>query len=117
MNVSNTNLLNSLVLIFMGFWGFLELSSPTALIPAFFGAILLICYLITKFKPSLNKLFAHIAVTFTILILISLVVVRLPKSIDDGGIGLLRVISMISTSSLALIIFIKSFVDARFKSK
>ena len=50
MNVSNTNLLNSLVLIIMGFWGFLELSSPTALIPAVFGIILLICYLISKNK-------------------------------------------------------------------
>ena len=115
MNVSNTNLLNSLVLIIMGFWGFLELSSPTALIPAVFGVILLICYLISKTKPSLNKLFAHIAVTFTILILIALVLVRLPKSIDDGGVGLIRVISMISTSTLALIIFIKSFIDARIR--
>jgi len=39
----------------------------------------------------------------------------LPKSIDDGGVGLIRVISMISTSTLALIIFIKSFIDARIR--
>ncbi len=70
---------------------------------------------LAKTKPSLNKLFAHIAVTFTILILIALVLVRLPKSIDDGGVGLIRVISMISTSTLALVIFIKSFIDSRIR--
>tara|TARA_B100000902_G_scaffold132901_1_gene131420 strand:+ start:1262 stop:1612 length:351 start_codon:yes stop_codon:yes gene_type:complete len=115
MNVSKANLLNSIVLIIMGFWGFIELSSPTALIPALFGIVLLTCYFIARSKPSLNKLFAHISVTFTLLILIALIGVRLPKSLDDGGIGLLRVVSMISTSSFAFLIFIKSFIDARIK--
>ena len=38
---------------------------------------------------------------------------RLPKSIEDGGIGLVRVILMISTSVLAMVYFVKSFIDAR----
>ena len=113
MNVSRANLINSIVLITMGFWGFIELSSPTALIPSVFGFILLICYFLSKLKPNLNKLLAHIVVLFTLLILISLTGVRLPTSIEDGGIGLLRVLAMISTSTYALIIFIKSFIDAR----
>ena len=113
MSVSKANLINSVTLIFMGLWGFIELSSPTALIPSIFGIILLICYLLSKSKPKLNKLLAHIAVLFTLLILVSLVGVRLPTSIEDGGIGLFRVLAMISTSSYTFIIFIKSFIDAR----
>ena len=41
---------------------------------------------------------------------------RLPKSIDQGGVGLFRVIAMISTSLLAMTAFIKSFIKNR-KSK
>ena len=113
MSVSKANLINSAVLILMGLWGFIELSSPTALIPSIFGIILLICYLLAKSKPKLNKLLAHIAVLFTFLLLVALIGVRLPTSIEDGGVGLFRVLAMIFTSSYALIIFIKSFIDAR----
>ena len=42
-----------------------------------------------------NKIIAHIAVLGTLIILIALVGMRLPKSIDQGGIGLYRVIAMI----------------------
>ena len=113
MSVSKANLINSAVLILMGLWGFFELSSPTALIPSIFGIILLTCYLLAKSRPKLNKLLAHIAVLFTFLILVALVGVRLPTSIEDGGIGLFRVLAMIATCSYALIIFVKSFIDAR----
>ena len=70
-------------------------------------------------KPKIkkgNKLIAHIAVLGTLMILISLIGMRLPKSIDQGGIGLYRVIGMIATSSIAFLYFIKSFIDNR-KSK
>jgi len=52
----------------------------------------------------------------TLMILISLIGMRLPKSIDQGGVGLYRVIGMIATSSIAFLYFIKSFIDNR-KSK
>ena len=38
---------------------------------------------------------------------------RLPKSLESGGIGLLRVLVMILTNTIAMIYFIKSFIDAR----
>jgi len=38
---------------------------------------------------------------------------RLPKSIDQGGVGLLRVFLMIGTSTFSMIYFIKSFIAAR----
>jgi hypothetical protein len=63
-----------------------------------------------------NKVIAHIAVLLTLLLLIALVGMRLPKSIDSGGIGLYRVLAMILTSTLAMITFIRSFINARKKS-
>jgi hypothetical protein len=40
----------------------------------------------------------------------------LPGVVERGGVGLIRVILMISTSAIAMIIFIKSFIKNR-KSK
>ena len=110
MNASNANLLNSICLIGMGLWGYFELSAPTALIPVGFGVILLACYSGVKAQ---NKVVAHIAVLLTLLILVALSGMTLPKKIESGGTGLLRVLSMIVTSALSMVLFIKSFIDAR----
>ena len=42
-------------------------SSPTALIPAGFGVVILFCGAISALKPALAKIFMHIAVTFGLL--------------------------------------------------
>ena len=63
-----------------------------------------------------NKIIAHIAVLLTLIILLALVGMRLPKSIDKGGIGLIRVILMIGTSALSMIYFVKSFIANRKKA-
>lgn len=110
MNSYKANLINSSTLIIIGLWGYFESSSVTALIPVVFGVILILC---SKGVKSQNKLIAHIAVLLTLIILLSLVGMRLPKSIESGGLGLLRVFSMIATSTLAMIFFVKSFIDAR----
>tara|TARA_B100001057_G_C22002984_1_gene626779 strand:- start:77 stop:451 length:375 start_codon:yes stop_codon:yes gene_type:complete len=110
MNSYKANLINSSTLIIIGLWGYFESSSITALIPVVFGVILFLC---SKGVKSQNKLIAHIAVLLTLIILLSLVGMRLPKSIESGGLGLLRVFSMIVTSTLAIIFFVKSFIDAR----
>lgn len=110
MNSYKANLINSSTLIIIGLWGYFESSSITALIPVVFGVILSLC---SKGVKSQNKLIAHIAVLLTLIILLSLVGMRLPKSIESGGLGLLRVLSMIATSTLAMIFFVKSFIDAR----
>ena len=110
MNASNANLLNSICLIGMGLWGYFELSAPTAFIPVGFGVILLGCYSGVKAQ---NKVVAHIAVLLTLLILVALCGMTLPKKIESGGTGLLRVLSMIVTSALSMVLFIKSFIDAR----
>ena len=69
----------------------------------------------TRIKNG-NKIIAHIAVLGTLIILVALIGMRLPKSLDQGGVGLFRVIAMISTSLLAMTAFIKSFIKNR-KSK
>jgi hypothetical protein len=110
MNASNANLLNSICLIGMGLWGYFELSAPTAFIPVGFGVVLLACQNGVKKE---NKVVAHIAVLLTLLILVALCGMTLPKKIDAGGTGLLRVLSMVITSALSMVLFVKSFIDAR----
>ena len=110
MNASKANLINSISLILIGLWGYFDVLSPTALIPVLIGVFLILCYSGVKKQ---NKMISHIAVLLTLLILIALVGMRLPKSIDKGGVGLIRVIIMIVTSTISMIFFVKSFIAAR----
>jgi len=113
MTTTKANLLNSITLIVIGLWGYFDVDSPTALIPVFFGVLLFLC---NNGVKNENKVIAHVAVLLTLLLLIALVGMRLPKSIDSGGIGLYRVLAMILTSTLAMVAFIRSFINARKKS-
>ena len=111
-SIQKFNLINSIALISMSAWGYIDTNSFTALIPAVFGVILfLLGTMLTNTK--LVKLSAHLVVLFTLLILLALVIQVLPGVVERGGIGLIRVILMISTSTIAMIIFIKSFIDNR----
>ena len=110
MNSLKANILNSISLIVIGLWGYLEVISPTALIPVGFGAVLILC---SSGVRKENKLVAHIAVLLTLLILIALVGMRLPKSFNQGGLGLLRVLLMIGTSTFSMVYFVKSFITNR----
>ena len=111
-SIQKFNLINSIALISMSAWGYVDTNSFTALIPAFFGILLLILGTMLT-NEKLVKLSAHLVVLFTLLILLALVIQVLPGVYERGGIGLIRVILMISTSSIAMIIFIKSFIDNR----
>ena len=110
MNSTKANILNSVCLILIGLWGYFEVSSPTALIPVGFGVALLLC---TPGLKNENKVIAHIAVLLTFIILIALTGMRLPKSFDQGGVGLLRVVLMIGTSVISMVFFVKSFIANR----
>ena len=113
MKPEQANLLNSLTLISLGLWGYFDVNSPTALIPVIFGVVLFLC---NNGLKNDNKVIAHIAVLLTVLLLIALVGMRLPKSLDTGGIGLYRVVGMILTSTLAMLAFVKNFIANRKKS-
>ena len=81
MNATKANLINSISLIVFGFYGdTLMETSPTALIPVGFGVVLLLCYSGIK---NQNKVIAHIAVLLTLVILLALVGMRLPKSLES----------------------------------
>ena len=110
MNAHKSNFINSIVLIALGIWGYFDTGSNSALIPAGFGLILIAC---SNGVKNQNKIVSHLCVLLTMVILIALVGMRLPKSLESGGIGLFRVLVMISTSSLAMIYFVISFINAR----
>ena len=110
MNSYKANFLNSLILILVGFWGYFESSSGTAIIPVVFGWALLFC------SPGLkkeNKVIAHIAVLATFICLLGLFM-PLNGAIDRGdNIGILRVSAMITSGLIAMIFFVKSFIANR----
>ncbi|MDE0918133.1 MAG: hypothetical protein OSA04_07465 [Flavobacteriales bacterium] len=113
MKIAFYNTLNSIVLIALGLWGYIDytdVQSPTALIPVGFGIILLLC---ANGLKKENKIISHVAVLLTLLILVALVGMRLPKSLISGGLGLVRVIGMILTSVLSMVAFVLSFIKAR----
>ena len=112
MNSLKANILNSISLIVIGLWGYLESTSGTAIIPLIFGWALLFC------SPGLkkeNKVIAHIAVLATFICLLGLFM-PLNGAIDRGdNIGLLRVSAMIISGLIAMIFFVKSFIANRKK--
>jgi hypothetical protein len=115
MNAANANMLNAVVLIAMGAWGYFssESPSPTALIPVFIGAIL---FVMTNSIRVHNKVVAHIAVVLTLLILVALVKPFTAAMGRSDTMAMARVGIMMLTSLISMIYFVKSFIDAR-KSK
>lgn len=112
MNSYVANLLNAVVLIAMALWGYLSSETPsmTALIPVAFGLILL---LMSPGVKKQNKIIAHVAVVLTLLILVSLIKPLTGAMGRGDNMATLRVGAMILTSLLAMIFFVKSFIDAR----
>ena len=124
MTAQKMNLINALTLIVLGLWGYIDVSNYklstivsfehwTALITVLFGIILLLC---NKGIQNSNKAIAHVAVVLTLVVLIALVGKRLPISIDQGGVGLFRVLAMSLSSFIAFIAFIRSFIENRKKA-
>lgn len=124
MTAQKMNLINALTLILLGLWGYIDVSNYklatiisfehwTALITVLFGIILLLC---NKGIQNSNKAIAHVAVVLTLLVLIALIGKRLPISIDQGGVGLFRVLAMSLCSFIAFIAFIRSFIENRKKA-
>jgi len=114
MKTHNISLINAILLITLAAWGYLDSDTPsvTALIPAFFGIGLIIC------NPGLkkeNKVAAHIAVLFTLLIILGLFQPFMGVVKRESTIGIVRVSLMLVSSIIAFCYFIKSFIEARKK--
>ena len=112
MKAHTASLVNAIILIALGLWGYFgsETPSMTALIPVVFGAIILA---LNKGIKNENKIIAHVAVLLTLLILIGLIK-PLTGAMDRGdNTATVRVAIMILSTLVALAYFIKSFIDAR----
>lgn len=116
MSAANASLLNALVLIVVGSLGYLlpEEPSKTALIPVVFGVV------IGAMNPGVrasNKVVAHVAVGVTLLILIALVTpLRGALGREDTG-AVVRVSLMLLSTAVAMVAFVKSFIDVRRERK
>ena len=112
MKAHTASLINALLLITLSAWGYLASESPsiTALIPAFVGVVLLI------FNPGLkkeNKVMAHIAVLLTLLILFGLFRPLMGVIERGNTLGIVRVMVMLLSTVVAMVFFVKSFIEAR----
>jgi hypothetical protein len=114
MKTFHINTINAIMLIIMGLWGYFGSCNPsiTAMIPVYAGVVLL---LFTKGLQAGNKTIAHIVVVITLLILIALFKPLSGAISRNDTAAIIRVSLMIFTSFVAMVFYIKSFVDARRK--
>ncbi|MFK7905615.1 MAG: hypothetical protein AB8B69_10845 [Chitinophagales bacterium] len=112
MKAHTASLINAVLLVGLGAWGYFGSASPspTALIPVVFGVVLL---LLNGGVKKENKVIAHIAVVLTLLILFGLGK-PLMGAMDRGDtMATARVGVMLLSTIVALVFFIKSFIDAK----
>ena len=110
------SLINALVLIAMSLWAYTTADSPsvTALIPGFFGIVLMACLPGVKKE---NKIIAHVAVTLTLIVFIALFMPLRGAINREDAVAIFRVSLMLITTLIAMVAFIKSFIDVRKKRK
>jgi hypothetical protein len=95
-------------------FGLSESKSPTALIPAYLGGMLVICGILAAKKPNLRKHMMHVAALLGLLGTSVLFMVT-PKLLGGSGLGLAQG-SQLATGILSLIFLvlcIRSFIAAR----
>lgn len=109
------NLINACVLIVIGLWGYLAstASSPTALIPVVFGLIFALST--PPFKKG-NRVVAHIVVLLTFLLIIALFMPLRGAIGRQDTAAIIRVSIMLLVNIFAMIIYIRSFIEARKKA-
>lgn len=112
MKAHTVSLINALILITFGLWGYFGSLTPsiTSLIPVFVGLILLVFF---KGIRKENKIIAHIAVLLTLIILIGLFKPLNGALERSDTAAVVRLVIMILSTIVALVFFIKSFIDAR----
>jgi hypothetical protein len=112
MKAYKVSLVNALVLMGLGIWAYVASDTPsvTALIPVFFGILIL------ALNPGLKnekKVPAHLVFMFTLLVTIGLIMPLTAAIGRDDMAALTRVVIMMLSSMVALIWFVKSFIDIR----
>lgn len=112
MNAGTASLINALLLIGLGGYGYLSSDTPsmTALIPVIFGVGLLAC------NPGVrkeNKVIAHIAVLLTLVVLLGLGMALKGAIGRENSGAIIRVSIMMASTVLAMVFFVRSFIAAR----
>lgn len=114
MSAHVASLINAIALVGLGIWGYFDHAgaeaSPTALIPVAVGVALLVMNPGVKKE---NKVIAHIAVLLTLLIIFGLGKPLSSAIVAERTMAIVRVVIMMLTSIIAMVFFIKSFIDAR----
>ena len=106
------SLINAVVLIVFGLWGYLAAANPsfTALIPVVAGALLLA--LNSGIKRE-QKILSHIAVALTAILLVALIKpLTGAMGRDDMG-ATARVVVMMLATLWSLAVFVQSFIRNR----
>ncbi len=109
-----SSLINAILLIALGAWGYFSSPSPslTALLPVAFGTIIIVL------NPGLkkeNKAIAHVVVLLTFIILLGLFMPLKGALSREDAYAVARVSIMLAATLWAMVTFIKSFIDARRK--
>ncbi|MEM7476539.1 MAG: hypothetical protein AAF483_16245 [Planctomycetota bacterium] len=112
MNAANVSLINALLLIILPLFGYFLSDNPssTAFIPVGFGVV------IAAMNPGIrkhNKVIAHIAVLITLLVFGALFAPLMSAFKRGDTAAVIRVSLMLFSSLWAMMMFIKSFIDAR----
>ncbi|MEM8507663.1 MAG: hypothetical protein AAF717_07530 [Bacteroidota bacterium] len=112
MKAHTVSFFNAVILIIFSAWGYFSSDTPsfTALIPAIIGLLLVLC---NKGVKNENKVIAHIAVVLTLLVLIGLIKPLTGAIGRNDLLAVVRVVIMLVSTGVALVFFIKSFIDAR----
>lgn len=112
MKAHTASLINAIALIGLSLWGYLSSATPsfTALIPTIVGAVLLV---LNPGVKKENKIIAHIAVLLTLLILFGLVKPFTGAMGRADTPAMIRVAIMILTTIVAMVFFVKSFIEER----
>ena len=121
--MSRAAILFGLLLIALGLAGYYspttfgtvgpEGTSPTALIPAAFGAVLLVCGLVVEFAPKLRKHVMHLAALVGLLGAVGGVMPLQRNKMDFSKSGTVAGLLMIILCALFVVLCIRSFVLAR----
>ncbi len=106
------SLLNAAILILFGLWSYIGSATPsiTALIPVLFGLVILI---LNKSLKNESKIWSHVVVVLTILVLIGLIKPLLGSFSRENNAALARILVMMISSVYAVAAFVKSFIDVR----
>lgn len=102
--------INAFTMLVIGAWGWKMGTSNTALIPVALGAMLLPLNNGIRYE---SKVVSHVAVILTLLAVVGLSMALRGAIGREDNSQIMRVGIMLFTAVLAMIFFIKSFIDAR----